>query len=152
MSIEKAEGRSILLTRVIKVTPEKLWRCWTDPALLPQWFGPVGHHCITKEIDLRQGGHWLFDMIGPKGEVYPNLHGYTLYDPPKRLDYTLSDPNQTEPHAHVAVTLTPVEGGTRITMEMSFASQAIRDAVVNFGAVELGQTTLDKLAELAQAG
>ncbi len=139
-----------MLTRVIKATPAKLWRCWTDPALLPQWFGPAGHGCVTKEIDLRQGGHWLFHMIGPKGEVYPNLHHYTLYDPPQRLDYTLSDPNQTEPHAQVVVTFTVVDGGTRITMEMTFASQAIRDAVVNFGAVEMGQTTLDKLADLAQ--
>ena len=35
---------------------------------------------------------------------------------------------------------------------MLLPSQVIRDAVVNFGAVELGQTTLDKLAALAEAG
>lgn len=144
-------GRSLLLTRVMAATPEKVWRCWTDPALLPQWFGPEGHYCITKDIDLRQGGRWLFDMIGPAGEVYPNLHVFTLYDPPKRLDYTLSDPGSSEIHAEVVVTLTPTGSGTRVTMEMTFTSQAMRDGAVNFGAVELGQTTLAKLAAMAEA-
>lgn len=143
-------GRTILLTRVLRASPERIWQCWTDPNLLPRWFGPEGHSCQTKEIDLRPGGHWLFDMIGPKGEVYANLHRYTLYDPPKRLEFTMFDPSQDEPHAEVVVTLTPVDGGTRVTQEMTFPSQTIRDAVVNFGAVELGQTTLAKLAAQAE--
>ena len=145
------EGRTILLTRLIHASPETIWRCWTDPRLLPKWFGPEGHHCVTLEIDLRQGGHWLFDMIGPKGEVYANLHRYTLYDPTKRIEFTMSDPTSGHDHAAVVVTLTPTEAGTRVTHEMTFASQAIRDGAVNFGAVELGQTTYAKLAVLAES-
>ncbi len=144
-------GRSLLLTRVIKATPERIWRCWTDPALLPRWFGPEGHSCITKEIDLREGGHWLFDMIGPKGEVYPNLHRYLVYVPHQRIEFNMYDPRSEAVHAEVVVTLTVVEGGTRVTQEMTFSDRAMRDAVVNFGAVELGQTTLAKLAAIAEA-
>lgn len=144
-------GRTILLTRVIHATPARIWQCWTDPALLPQWFGPEGHSCVTREIDLREGGYWLFDMIGPMGEVYPNLHRYDLYDRDRRIEYRLFDPKADDLHAEVVVTLTPVEGGCRVTMEMTFPSTAIRDAVVNFGAVELGQTTLAKLAATAEA-
>lgn len=143
-------GRSLLLTRVIKASPERIWRCWTDPELLPKWFGPEGHSCITKEIDLREGGHWHFDMIGPKGEVYPNLHRYLVYVPDQRIEFNMYDPRVEAIHAEVVVTLTPADGGTRVTQEMTFSDRAMRDAVVNFGAVELGQTTLAKLAALAE--
>lgn len=144
-------GRSILLSRVIKASPEKIWRCWTDPALLPRWFGPEGHSCHTKEIDLRQGGHWLFDMIGPKGEIYPNLHRYHLYDPPRRIEFSMYDPTSDAVHAEVVVILTPTEGGTRITQEMTFPTEAICAEVRAFGAEALGQTTLAKLAAMAES-
>lgn len=144
-------GRTILLTRVIKASPEKIWRCWTDPTLLPKWFGPEGYSCQTKEIELREGGHWLFDMIGPKGEVYANLHRYHSFTPHRRLEFSMFDPASDDVHAEVVVTLTEVEGGTRVTQEMTFPSQAIRDGAVNFGAVELGQTTLAKLAAMAES-
>lgn len=144
-------GRTILLTRVVKASPERVWRCWTDPALLPRWFGPEGFTCQTHDIDLREGGHWLFDMIGPQGEVYPNLHRFLLHRPFTRIEFNMYDPGVDAIHAEVVVTLTPVEGGTRVTQEMTFADRAMRDAVVNFGAVELGQTTLAKLASLAES-
>lgn len=144
-------GRSILLTRVIRATPETIWRCWTDPALLPVWFGPEGHSCQTKETDLREGGHWLFDMIGPKGEVYGNLHRYHRYVPNARIEFSMYDPASDAVHAEVVITLTKVDGGTRVTHEMTFLSSEIRDSAVNFGAVELGQTTYAKLAALAES-
>ena len=108
-----AEGRTILITRVIKVTPEKLWRCWTDPALLPQWFGPEGYSCTTKEISLRQGGIWRFDMIGPDGKVWPNRHRFTLYDQPRRIEFLMDGDTDADTPFEVVVTLTPEAGGTR---------------------------------------
>ena len=65
-------GRSVALTRLIAAPVARVWRCWTDPVLLPQWFGPEGFVCRTHDIDLREGGHWLFDMIAPDGRVWPN--------------------------------------------------------------------------------
>ena len=79
--------RQIILTRLIAAPAAKIWQCWTDPAILPRWFGPEGYSCVTKAIDLRQGGAWTFDMIGPDGKVWINRHRYTLLDPPKRLEF-----------------------------------------------------------------
>jgi uncharacterized protein YndB with AHSA1/START domain len=144
------DDRSITLSRLIRATPEKVWQCWTDPAILPKWFGPEGYHCVTKEIDLRQGGLWRFDMIGPDGKVWPNRHDFRLYDRPNRIEFTLSDDTDGPEHAQVTVTLAPEQGGTRVIQVMVFPSTAIRKAVVDFGAIELGQTTLDKLAAQAE--
>ena len=35
------EGRDLILTRIIDAPREKVFRAWTDPALLKQWFAPV---------------------------------------------------------------------------------------------------------------
>ena len=70
--------QTLTLTRLIPAPPEKVWRCWTDPALLPRWFGPEGFTCQTKEIDLRPGGLWRFDMIGPDGKIWANRHRHTV--------------------------------------------------------------------------
>lgn len=145
------QDRTITLTRLIMASPAIVWRCWTDPAILPQWFGPKGHSCQTKSIDLRQGGHWEFDMFGPKGEIWANRHEYSLYDQPNRIEFAMMDPTAGQVHAEVTVTLTPEAGGTRVTQVMTFPDAAIRQAVVEFGAIELGQTTLDKLAAIAEA-
>lgn len=61
------DDRSLTLTRLIKASPAKVWRCWTDPAILPQWFGPEGHWCETRSIDLREGGAWVFQMFWSQG-------------------------------------------------------------------------------------
>lgn len=144
------EDRSLTLTRLIHAPPARVWRCWADPALLPQWFGPAGHRCVTQEILLGPGGQWIFDMIGPDGTVWANRHRYTLWQPVTRLDFLMDDGTDAAPPAEVSVTLAPEGAGTRITHRMTFASPKIRRMVEGFGAVELGQTTYAKLAALAE--
>ena len=34
------QDRQITLSRVMAASPAKVWSCWTDPALIPRWFGP----------------------------------------------------------------------------------------------------------------
>ena len=140
------EDRQIILTRLIAAPPEKIWQCWTDPAILPRWFGPEGYHCTTKIIDLRQGGQWIFDMIGPDGKVWANRHRYTLSDPPKRLEFLMDDGDDADVPMQVVVELVPEAGGTRITQTMTFPTAEMRQGALAFGADKLGQTTLAKLA------
>jgi uncharacterized protein YndB with AHSA1/START domain len=144
------QDRQITLTRLIAAPPEAVWRCWTDPEILPKWFGPEGYSCITKEIDLREGGLWRFDMIGPDGKIWLNRHRYTLSEPPKRLEFLLdADDDTTEPMA-VVVTLAPEADGTRITQVMTFPTAEMCRGALAFGADRLGQTTLAKLDAAAQ--
>ncbi len=144
-----ADDPTITLTRHILATPDVVWRCWTDPALLPQWFGPAGYTCHTKEIDLRQGGLWRFDMRGPDGKVWPNRHRYTLMDRPRRIAFLMDDDADDSP-VPVVVTIEAVPGGTLLTQVMTFPTLAQRKQVEGFGAVELGNTTMAKLAHFAE--
>ncbi len=143
-------SRIIELSRQIAAPPAKVWRCWTDPALLPQWFGPKGFTCKTTEIDLREGGLWRFDMIGPDGTVWKNRHRYLRMEPTHLLQFLLDGDDDGEAAAEVEMTLSATPGGTLIRYQMQFPTAEACQAALGFGAKELGQTTLDKLADLAE--
>jgi uncharacterized protein YndB with AHSA1/START domain len=84
-----AAERTMILQRVIKAPRSTVWGAWINPEILPQWWGPDGFSGTTNRIDLRTGGEWVFDMIGPDGTVYPNHHRYGAVLPEERLSYTL---------------------------------------------------------------
>jgi uncharacterized protein YndB with AHSA1/START domain len=139
------QDRQIVLTRLIAAPVAKVWQCWTDPTILPRWFGPEGFSCKTKEIDLREGGLWRFDMIGPDGTVWLNRHRHTRWVLQSRIEFLMdADDDSAEPYA-VVVEFTPESGGTRITQTMTFPSAEMRDGALAYGADKLGQTTLAKL-------
>lgn len=144
-------GRSLALSRLIAAPVGRVWRLWTDPALLPGWFGPDGYTCTTEDIDLRAGGHWLFAMTGPDGRSLPTRHRYLQMEPPGLLAYLLDSGAEDEAPVEVTVTLTPDSGGTRIRQELTFPSPAARSMAVGFGAVERGQQMLARLARQAES-
>jgi uncharacterized protein YndB with AHSA1/START domain len=147
-----AEDRTLTLTRLIAASPEKVWRCWTDPALLPRWFGPDGFTCRTKEIDLREGGQWRFDMIASDGTVWPNRHRFTRHIPARRIEFLMDADHDAAPAMEVTVVLEPEGTGTRITQTILFPSAEARQGAIGYGADRLGLQTLGKLARLAEAG
>ena len=144
------QNRTMTLERQIHATPEQVWRAWTDPAILPQWFGPAGYSCKTKDIDLRPGGLWRFDMIGPDGKVWPNRHHALTYAPQHTITFLLDDDSDAGTPMHVTVTLTPKDGGTFLTQHMIFPNAEAYAGAKAFGAIELGQTTLAKLAAIVE--
>ena len=142
--------RTMTLQRLIHATPEQVWRAWTDPVILPQWFGPAGYSCQTKEIDLRTGGLWRFNMTGPDGTIWPNRHHALTYDPHTEITFLLDDDTDTSTPMEVTVTLTPQDGGTLLTQQVVLPTLEAYASAKAFGAVELGQSTLAKLAAMVE--
>ena len=140
-----APDRTMILQRLIRAPRSAVWAAWLNPETLPQWWGPEGFSCRTSRIDLRTGGEWLFDMIGPDGTVYPNHHLYTEVRPEERITYTLLWGENGPRHADALVRLDEADGATRVTMRMVFATAAEYQEAKGFGAEELGQQTLGKL-------
>jgi uncharacterized protein YndB with AHSA1/START domain len=79
----------MVLERAIRAPRAVVWGAWTDPGMLPRWWGPDGFSCRTQRIDLRAGGEWVFDMIAPDGTVFPNHHRYHEVRPDEMIGYTL---------------------------------------------------------------
>jgi uncharacterized protein YndB with AHSA1/START domain len=139
--------REIMLSREYDAPRELVWRAYTDPAHLPNWWGPNGFTNTVHEIDVRVGGRWRFIMHGPDGKDWPNRIVYQEVVQPERLVFLHGDDVDDDPGAfHVTITLDDVDGRTRVTQRMLFATAAQKKGVEQFGAVELGKQTLDKLA------
>ena len=56
------------LVREVPVAPELVWRAWTEPELIVQWFTPRPWRTLEAEVDLRPGGIFRTVMKGPEGD------------------------------------------------------------------------------------
>jgi uncharacterized protein YndB with AHSA1/START domain len=53
-----------------------VWRAWTEAELLDQWWAPAPWKSETKVMDFREGGKWIYDMVGPAGERHGGIQIY----------------------------------------------------------------------------
>jgi uncharacterized protein YndB with AHSA1/START domain len=76
------------LTRHLKAPRAAVWRCWTEPALLMQWFCPRPWSVSECRSDLRPGGLFGTEMRGPNGEVHESDGAWLEVVPMARLTFT----------------------------------------------------------------
>jgi uncharacterized protein YndB with AHSA1/START domain len=141
--------RELIFTRVFDAPRELVYKAWTDPRHLIQWWGPKGFTTSVYEMDVKPGGVWRLTMRGPDGREYKNRIVFIEVVKPERLVYK-HDPEQGCEPVRFEVTVTFAKEGakTRLTMRMLFPSTAALDHVVTkYGAIEGGKQTLGKLAE-----
>jgi uncharacterized protein YndB with AHSA1/START domain len=74
--------------RVVNLPKEKIWRAWTTPELITQWFTPAPWKTIACEIELRPGGIFSTLMQSPEGQDFPNTGCFLEVIPNQRLIWT----------------------------------------------------------------
>ena len=144
--------REVVLSRVINAPREQVFTAWTDARHLAKWFGPAGFTITSHVADIREGGEWRFDMIGPDGTRYTNRMRFLEIDPPSLIIYDHGSDIDDDP-GKFRVTLTfdqQSNGKTVITLRQLHPSVERRSMVIGFGAVEYGYQTLAKLADHAE--
>lgn len=149
-----ANERELSLTRDIPVSPDKLFRCWTDPALIVQWFTPAPWQTTRAEVDLRPGGANLIVMKGPDGTEMPNRGVYLAVEPDRRLvftdAYTAAWQPSGKPFMTVELTFEDLgTGGTRYTAKVRHWTEADREAHEKMGFHQGWGIATDQLAALA---
>jgi uncharacterized protein YndB with AHSA1/START domain len=83
-----AAKRELVLTRLIDAPREKLFRCWTEPELLKQWFAPLPYTITHAELDVRSGGSNYIVMRSPEGQDMPLRGVYLEVVPNERVVFT----------------------------------------------------------------
>lgn len=145
--------RELVLTRLIDAPREKLYRAWTEPALLKQWFAPLPYTTPVAELDVRPGGANLIVMRGPDGQDMPNRGVYLEVAPNERLVVTDAFTTAWEPSAKPFMTLILTfenEGGkTRYTARARHWTVEDRDAHEKMGFHQGWGICTDQLAALA---
>lgn len=142
----------LVLTRLIAAPPEKVYRCWTEPALLQQWFAPKPYTTPVAELDVRPGGTALIVMRGPDGKDLPNPGVYLEVVPGRRLvstdAYVSAWVPSAKPFLTIIVTFDPEDGKTRYTARARHWSAADCEAHEKMGFHDGWGRCTDQLEEL----
>lgn len=144
--------RELVLTRLINAPREKVYRAWTEPELLKQWFAPKPYTTPIAEMDVRPGGAAYFVMRGPDGKDLPNRGVYLEVVPNQKLVSTDAYVKAWEPSEKPFMTLILTfedEGGkTRYTARVRHWTAADREAHEKMGFHEGWGLCTDQLEAL----
>ncbi|TMF88081.1 MAG: ATPase [Chloroflexi bacterium] len=141
--------REIVGSRIMDAPPELVFKAYTDPELIPRWWGPRRYATTVDKMDLRPGGVWRFVHRAADGGEYAFNGVYREIVPPKRLVYTFNYEGAPGHEAVETVTFEEAEGGkTRMTDHLLFETREERDGMLNSGMEEGAAETIDRLAEL----
>ncbi len=142
----------IVISRLIDAPRELVFKAFTDPEHLAQFWGPKGFFTTRCSVDLRVGGEFRVDLRGPDGVSYPCTGIYRDLTPPERIVYagTANDDNPCgaglPPRSVVTMTFAPVDGKTKITIHTRLQSAADREAAIRGGFNVGWNESLDRLA------
>ncbi|MCM0675278.1 SRPBCC family protein [Micromonospora phytophila] len=148
----------LVLERTVDVTPELVWRAWTTPELLVQWFAPRPWSTTSCEIDLRPGGRFNTTMRSPEGEEYPSTGCILLVEEGSTLVFTSGlgpgfRPQTSEggfPFTAI-ISIEPDGSGTRYTATALHADASTRKTHEEMGFVEGWGAALKQLVEVAKS-
>ena len=117
LEIAPNNDRELVLARWIDAPVAAVWRCWTEPALLEQWFCPKPWRVTDVKQDIRPGGSCFMIMRGPNGEEVPQRGVYLDIVPGRRIVFTDAFTEawvpSEKPFMAASVEMAPEDGGTR---------------------------------------
>lgn len=144
--------REIVSERVFDAPRDRVFAAYTDPELIPRWWGPRGTTTIVDQMDVRPGGAWRFVSRDSEGAETAFRGTYREVTPPERIVQTFEWEGMP---GHVLVetaTFDDLGGRTRVTAHALFHTSEERDGMLDSG-MERGLTeTHDRLAELLAQG
>ena len=113
-------SHELILTRLLDAPAEKLFRCWTDPVLLKQWFAPRPYTTPVADVDVRPGGASNVVMKSPEGQEIPCPGQYLEVVPNRRLVFSDAftgnwNPKEGAPFMVATIGFEPEGSKTRYT-------------------------------------
>ncbi|MDH6232504.1 uncharacterized protein YndB with AHSA1/START domain [Mesorhizobium soli] len=145
--------RELVLTRIIDAPREKLFRAWTKPDLLVQWFAPLPWTTASAKLDVRPGGASVIVMRDPEGNEFPSSGVYLEVVENEKIVFTDAytaawEPSQ-KPFFTGILTFEDLGGGkTRYTARARHWTVEDRDAHEKMGFHQGWGRCTDQLAAL----
>ncbi len=149
------EKLSIKVERSFDAPLDLVWSAWTEAEILDQWWGPKPFRAETKIMDFREGGRWLYAMVGPEGKpVGWNAKDFTTIVPKKSFTYRsyFCDENGVAPAGMTGSiwvnSFAESKGVTMVTNDIKVDSLEHLEAHIKMGFKEGYTAGLDQLEEL----
>ncbi len=149
-----SEGGDLVYERTFEAPRDQVWKAFTDPALIPRWWGPHGTTTTVDEMDVRPGGRWRYVSSASDRDDVAFYGEYLEVDPPRHITWTfMFDVEGIGPQGGPeTVTFEEVDGGTKVTSISHMGSAEIIDGALATGMVKGAIETWDRLAALLSEG
>ncbi len=134
LALSSASDREIVLTRTFDAARERVFRAYTDPKAIPEWWGPKGYTTRVETMDVRPGGAWRYVQHDAEGREHA-FHGvYRDVVAPERLSESFEYEGTPGHIVEETITFEEQRGGkTLVTVRARFASKEDRDGMLSAG-------------------
>ena len=112
-------GLRLIITRIINAPCAMIFKAWTDPKQMVQWWSPEGIECLSVAAELKIGGAYRIHMFSDKGEHKGDHIAVGKYQeivPNQRLRFTWQWEHYAMPDSVVTVEFEDLGKATRLTL------------------------------------
>jgi uncharacterized protein YndB with AHSA1/START domain len=155
-SVDK-ENSKIKVRREFAAPLSKVWAAWTESQLLDQWWAPKPWKARTKTMDFREGGYWLYAMVGPEGQEHWARADFRSVTPLK--SFSLQDAFADEngnidpalPRSLWTNEFSETQNATLVSIEIKFEDLADLEKIIEMGFKEGFTAALENLDDLLES-
>jgi len=155
MSTEiRFEDGTLYVTRLYAAPREAVFEAWIETSKVQQWWGCAEATEVRSEVEPRVGGAYNHRMTLHGQIEVPGYCEFTEYDPPKRLAYRSSQPDEMDKEMIVSVDFVEVDGGTEVRLSHAGIPDVSVEGDIELRAIiQSGWTAaFGKLAQLMETG
>ncbi len=151
------DRHTITVTREFAAPPALVWQAYTKADILDQWWAPKPWKARTKRMDFREGGEWLYAMVGPAGEEHWAIATYSNIVPQQKFTGTDSftdangQVNTQLPQSKWDVLFSPKGQNTLVEFKIKYPDLAQLEATIQMGFKEGLAMAMENLDALLPA-
>ena len=149
-----SDGTDLVFERVFDAPREEVWKAFTDPQLIPRWWGPHGTVTTVEEMDVRPGGRWRYVSRAADRDDVAFYGEYLEVTPPQGFKWTfMFDVEGIGPQGGPETfTLDEVDGKTKVKSIGHFDSVEAIEGALAVGMTKGAIETWDRLEALLAEG
>ena len=151
------QNKTITVVRDFNAPLDLVWKAWTDSDILDEWWAPRPWKAVTKSMDFRAGGRWLYFMKGPDGNGtwcgvdFTSVQPQTGYTSSVSFCDEAGNKNTEFPVMEWRNEFSERGGVTTVRVEIRFAKEADMQTIIAMGFEEGFKMGLGNLDEYLEA-
>lgn len=155
--VDKATNK-VHVTREFAAEVSLVWEAWTNPEILDQWWAPKPYKTVTKSMDFKEGGTWLYAMISPENVAHWCRNDYTKINPLQGFEsvdaFCLDDTgtiNTKFPQTEWKTNFNEANGNTTVSIIATYQSLEDLEKIIALGFKEGFTMALENLDAYIEA-